>query len=252
MGAIASSIEEGPQAGSLLASNNLSDLTNVPAAWTSLGLGTAAGHETTDFSLTTSALTTGILKSTTSTGALTIASAGDFPTLNQNTSGSAATLTTPRAINGVNFDGSAAITVAAAASTLTGTTLASNVVTSSLSTFNNHLVMGGSAPAIAAGAGAGTSPTVSIVGRDNGGVITIATGTLPTGAGATVATITFTSAFPTNCSVTLTPANGLAAALSGIAAVFAVGSASTFAVTAGTTALAAGTTYVFNYVVTGW
>ena len=34
-----------------------------------------------------------------------------FPTLNQNTTGSAATLTTARAINGVNFDGSAAVTV---------------------------------------------------------------------------------------------------------------------------------------------
>jgi hypothetical protein len=34
-----------------------------------------------------------------------------FPTLNQNTTGSAATLTTTRAINGVNFNGSAAITV---------------------------------------------------------------------------------------------------------------------------------------------
>jgi len=33
-----------------------------------------------------------------------------FPTLNQNTSGSAATLTTPRAIYGNNFDGSAALT----------------------------------------------------------------------------------------------------------------------------------------------
>jgi len=38
--------------------------------------------------------------------------AARIPTLNQNTTGSAATLTTPRAINGVNFDGSAAITVA--------------------------------------------------------------------------------------------------------------------------------------------
>jgi hypothetical protein len=37
----------------------------------------------------------------------------DIPTLNQNTTGSAATLTTPRAINGVNFDGSAAITITA-------------------------------------------------------------------------------------------------------------------------------------------
>jgi hypothetical protein len=36
--------------------------------------------------------------------------AGDVPTLNQNTTGSAATLTTPRAINGTDFDGSAGIT----------------------------------------------------------------------------------------------------------------------------------------------
>lgn len=80
------------------------------------------------------ALGTGIVKNTTSTGVLSIAIAADFPTLNQSTTGSAATLTTPRAINGVNFDGSAAITVTAAAGTLTGTTLASNVVTSSLTT----------------------------------------------------------------------------------------------------------------------
>lgn len=46
--------------------------------------------------------------------------------------GSAATLTTPRAINGTNFDGSAGITITAAAGTLTGTTLNSTVVTSSL------------------------------------------------------------------------------------------------------------------------
>lgn len=58
-----------------------------------------------------------------------------FPTLNQSTSGNAATATalqTARAINGTNFDGTAAITVTAAAGTLTGTTLNSSVVTSSL------------------------------------------------------------------------------------------------------------------------
>ena len=39
--------------------------------------------------------------------------AADVPTLNQNTTGSAATLTTPRTINGVSFDGSANITISA-------------------------------------------------------------------------------------------------------------------------------------------
>lgn len=53
--------------------------------------------QTPDGSLTNaqalSALSTGILKSTTTTGVLSIAIAGDFPTLNQNTTGTAATIT---------------------------------------------------------------------------------------------------------------------------------------------------------------
>lgn len=76
------------------------------------GNGTAisAGTAGTDYSAGTSALATGILKSTTTTGALTIAVAGDFPTLNQNTTGSAATLTTSRNIYGNAFNGSADVT----------------------------------------------------------------------------------------------------------------------------------------------
>ena len=53
----------------------------------------SAATSGTDFSAGTSALATGILKSTTSTGALTIAVAADFPTLNQNTTGTAANVT---------------------------------------------------------------------------------------------------------------------------------------------------------------
>lgn len=76
------------------------------------GNGTAFSAATsgTDYSAGTSALATGILKSTTATGALTIAVAGDFPTLNQNTTGSAATLTTARNIYGNSFNGSADLT----------------------------------------------------------------------------------------------------------------------------------------------
>lgn len=59
-------------------------------------------------------LGTGIMKNTTGTGAPSIAVAGDFPTLNQSTTGSAATLTTPRTIAGVSFDGSANISITAA------------------------------------------------------------------------------------------------------------------------------------------
>jgi hypothetical protein len=59
------------------------------------GNGTAISAATsgTDYSAGTSALATGILKSTTTTGALTIAVAADFPTLNQNTTGTAANVT---------------------------------------------------------------------------------------------------------------------------------------------------------------
>jgi hypothetical protein len=49
----------------------------------------SAGTSGTDYSLGTSALATGILKSTTTTGALTIAVAADFPTLDQDTTGTA-------------------------------------------------------------------------------------------------------------------------------------------------------------------
>lgn len=58
---------------------------------------------------------------------------GTFPqTSVTGNAGTATALQTARTINGVSFDGTAAITVPAAAGTLTGTTLASNVVTSSL------------------------------------------------------------------------------------------------------------------------
>jgi hypothetical protein len=59
----------------------------------------------------------------------------NFPTLNQSTTGNAATATKLAAtknINGIAFDGSADITITADANTLTGTTLASNVTASSL------------------------------------------------------------------------------------------------------------------------
>lgn len=48
----------------------------------------------------------------TMTGAITFAAGQTWPTFNQNTTGSAATLTTARLINGVSFNGSADITVA--------------------------------------------------------------------------------------------------------------------------------------------
>ena len=62
------------------------------------GTDISAATSGTDYSAGTSALATGILKSTTTTGALTIAVAADFPTLNQNTTGTAAGLSATLAI----------------------------------------------------------------------------------------------------------------------------------------------------------
>ena len=67
--------------------------TNVTGVLKGNGTAISAATVGTDYSVGTSALTTGILKSTTATGALSIAVAADFPTLNQNTTGTASNVT---------------------------------------------------------------------------------------------------------------------------------------------------------------
>lgn len=68
-------------------------------------------------------LATGIVKNTTTTGVQSIAVAGDFPTLNQNTTGSAATLTTARTIGTATGD------VTSAGSTFNGSANNTNAYT---------------------------------------------------------------------------------------------------------------------------
>lgn len=87
--------------------------------------------------------------------------------------GTATTLQTARTINGVNFDGSANITVTAAAGTLTGNTLNSSVIYSSLTsvgtltnlTVTNPIVgsITGSAGSVAASALTGTTLASNVV-----------------------------------------------------------------------------------------
>lgn len=94
----------------LLANNSVDGSANVAFANKFIVQGTTdAGLSAAQF---LGALGTGIVKNTTTTGVLSIAVAGDFPTLNQNTTGSAATLTTPRTIAGTSFNGSANIALA--------------------------------------------------------------------------------------------------------------------------------------------
>jgi hypothetical protein len=74
--------------------------TSVTGMMLGNGTGITAATSGTDFSAGTSGNTTGIVKSTTGTGALTTAVAADFPTLNQSTTGNAATVTTNANLTG--------------------------------------------------------------------------------------------------------------------------------------------------------
>jgi hypothetical protein len=89
----------------------------------------------------------------------------------------ATALATARAINGTNFDGTAAITVTAAADTLTENTLASGVVTSSLTAVGT-IATGTWAATDVAVAHGGTGASTAAAARTNLGATTKVTGTI--------------------------------------------------------------------------
>lgn len=109
-----------------------------------------------------------------------------------------------------------------------------------------HLVGGSAAPTLAAGTGAGTSPTLAVAGTDLAGTVTLTTGASPA-ASATVATLTFSAAYGASPAALLGPGNAAAAALGGASAVYPVAATGTLAIKSGATALAASTQYVFVY-----
>ena len=173
------------------------------------GNGTALSAATsgTDYSLGTSALATGIVKSTTTTGALTIAIAADFPTLNQSTTGNAATVTTNANLTGgVTSVGNAATVVTNANLTgdVTSVGNAATVVTNAnltgmVTSVGNAASLGSFTSAQLAtaltdetGSGAAvfaTSPTLvtPLLGTPTSGVLTNCTGTA---SGLTAGTVT--------------------------------------------------------------
>lgn len=111
-----------------------------------------------------------------------------------------------------------------------------------------YRVMGIGTPTIAAGVGAGTSPTISVAGNDGSMTVSVTTGTLPTGTNAVVATITFNKTWGSTPRVVFSPANAITALLSGASMVYmdAAASTTTFVITSGTTALTAATAYKWN------
>lgn len=110
----------------------------------------------------------------------------------------------------------------------------------------------GGTPSIAAGTGAGTTPTVTLGANatDGAHTISVITGTLPAGTNATVCTITFAANAAHSAVVTLTPLNGTTAALNGLTMVYAdgTGGATGYVIKSGTTALTAATTYLWNVI----
>lgn len=105
---------------------------------------------------------------------------GDQTTISGNAA-TATALQTARAINGVNFDGTAPITVTAAAGTLTGNTLAANVVSSSLTSVgtiaagvwngnaisDTYIASASTWNALTSFPGFGTSGSTACVGNDS-------------------------------------------------------------------------------------
>lgn len=112
-----------------------------------------------------------------------------------------------------------------------------------------QVIAGGITPTVAAGAAAGSSPTVTVAGTAVAGAISLTTGTTAVSTGV-LCTVTLPSAFPNGCYVQLTPANATTAVQ--IARVFVSSTASTIVLNASGTALSDATAYVWHYQITGY
>jgi len=140
-----------------LAGNSVDGSANVPFANKFIAQGTSdAGLSAAQF---LGSLGTGIVKNTTTTGVLSIAVAADFPTLNQNTTGNAATVTTNANLTGpITSVGNA---TSVASQTGTGSTFVMNtsptLITPNLGTPST--LVGTNITGTAAGLTAGTVTT---------------------------------------------------------------------------------------------
>ncbi len=99
-------------------------------------------------------------------------------------------------------------------------------------------------PAVAAGAGAGTGPTVSLTGRDEFGTVSITAGTTP--AAGTLATITFATPYTVAPVASVIENDSNATQLG----VYCTATTTTLTIS-GRTAGTATNVYLINYVVTG-
>jgi len=121
-----------------------------------------------------------------------------------------------------------------------------------------HLISGTAsvAPTGTAQTGAGTSPTITIVGTDIAHKITLATGTSVPGGASDILLVTYHTTWPTGVLsgaplVVLTPGNSAAAGLAGTSGVYVTNptSGSTYLISVNSAGLASSTTYIWNVLV---
>ena len=118
-----------------------------------------------------------------------------------------------------------------------------------------HVLGHSTAPAKAAGTGAGTSPTITLDANATNlsGKLTVLTGSTPAGSAATIVTLTFDAvndaAFANAPHIILTPNSATAAALGTTTQVWADSTTTTLILKSGSSGLTAATTYVWFYAV---
>lgn len=124
-----------------------------------------------------------------------------------------------------------------------------NTLTNSADHLSRHYLCS-SVPTVAAGAAAGTSPTIAITGTDHGFTVTLTTGTTAT-TNATLFTVTFGSTWTSSApAVTWNAGNSATATLSGVAGknpFVSTITTTTMTFTSNTTALSDSTTYIFRF-----
>jgi len=104
-------------------------------------------------------------------------------------------------------------------------------------------------PSVAAGTGAGTGPTVTLVRQsDSAFTLSVIPGSTPA-VNATVATVTFASAYAAAPHWSLAAGNAATALLSGNSACYGQSTTTTFVLKSGPTALTQSTTYLFEVII---
>ena len=162
----------------------------------------------------------------------------NFPTLNQNTTGTAAGLSSilPVANGGTGVttsSGSGSIVLNSGAALINPTI--------------NHAIGSSSTPSIAAGSGAGTGPTLSIAGTDLGFKVSLTTGTATTSS-SVLFTVTFNAAYGASPYAVFSSSDTAAASISVSSQLYSTTTATTFTLNCGAIALNSSTLYVWNVI----